>query len=101
MTWLGETIVHGEDIRRPVGITHMYPTEALVGVADFFKGSNLVIGSKKRIAGLKLNATDADWTHGYGPEVSGPMVTLVMAITGRKAAIEDLKGDGVETLRSR
>ena len=70
-------------------------------VAEFYKRSNLVLGAKKRIAGLKLRATDADWTHGDGPEVSGPMVSLVMAMTGRKAAIEDLKGDGVDTLRSR
>ena len=71
------------------------------GKGRFFKGSNLVIGSKKRVAGLKLNATDADWTHGDGPEVSGPMISLLMAMTGRKAAIDDLKGEGVETLRSR
>ena len=101
MTWLGETIVHSEDVRRPVGITHMYPAEALIWTADFFKGSNLVIGAKKRIAGLKLNATDADWTNGDGPEVSGPMISLVMAMTGRKAALDDLKGEGVETLRTR
>src|SRR3954468_25050599 len=45
MSWLGETIVHAEDIRRPLGISHIYPTEALMWTADFFKGSNLVIGS--------------------------------------------------------
>src|SRR4051794_5510743 len=100
-SWLGETIVHGEDIRRPLGITHMYPIDSLVRTADFFKKSNLVIGSKKRIAGLTLNATDTDWSHGTGPEVSGPMVALVMAMTGRKAFIDDLKGDGVQTLRDR
>lgn len=27
-----------------------YPTDAVVRVADFYKGSNLVIGAKKRIA---------------------------------------------------
>jgi uncharacterized protein (TIGR03083 family) len=28
-TWLGETIVHAEDIRRPLGIAHRYPTDAV------------------------------------------------------------------------
>ena len=28
-TWLGEAIVHAEDIRRPLGIEHHYPTEAV------------------------------------------------------------------------
>jgi uncharacterized protein (TIGR03083 family) len=100
-TWLGEVIVHSEDIRRPLGIEHEYPTAVAVEVADFYKGSNLVIGAKKRIAGLQLRATDADWSHGDGPGVSGPIVSLVMAMTGRKAALDDLSGDGVATLRSR
>jgi len=100
-TWLGEVIVHSQDIRRPLGIEHQYNTEALVQVADFYKGSNALIGSKNRIAGLTLRATDADWSHGTGPEVSGPMLSLVMSMTGRKAALDDLSGDGVATLRSR
>ena len=100
-TWLGETIVHSEDIRRALGIQHKYPTDAVVTVADFYKGSNLLIGSKNRIDGLTLRATDADWSHGTGPEVSGPILSLVMAMTGRKAADDDLTGDGVATLRSR
>ena len=100
-TWLGEVIVHSEDIRRALGIQHKYPTDAVVTVADFYQGSNLLIGSKNRIAGLTLRATDADWTHGTGPEVSGPVLSLVMAMTGRKAADGDLAGDGVATLRAR
>jgi uncharacterized protein (TIGR03083 family) len=100
-TWLGEVIVHSSDIRRPLGIDHQFPTDAAVQVADFFKGSNLIIGAKKRIAGLQLRATDADWTNGTGPEVAGPIASLVMAMTGRKAALADLKGDGVAELTAR
>jgi uncharacterized protein (TIGR03083 family) len=101
VTWLGETIVHSEDIRRPLGIGHQYPADAVAQVADFYQGSNLLIGSKRRIEGLALRATDADWSHGTGPEVSGPLLSLVLAMTGRKAAVDDLTGDGVATLRSR
>ena len=100
-TWLGETIVHAEDIRRPLGITRNYPTAAVIRVADFFKGSNLLIGAKKRIAGLSLRATDAQWGTGSGPEVAGPAISLVMAMTGRGAALDDLSGEGLATLRSR
>lgn len=100
-TWLGEVIVHSEDIRRALGIQHAYPADAVVQVADFFKGSNLLIGSKRRISGLTLRATDAEWSHGTGPEVSGPILSLVMAMTGRKVAADDLTGAGVATLRSR
>jgi uncharacterized protein (TIGR03083 family) len=100
-TWLGEAIIHSEDIRRPLGISHDYPTEMVVRVANFYKGSNLIVGAKKRVAGLRLQASDADWSHGDGPEVSGPILSLVLAATGRKMAMDDLSGDGVTTLRSR
>jgi len=53
-TWLGEVIVHAEDIRRPLGIKHSYPTDAVVAVAHFYQGSNMLIGSKRRISGLTL-----------------------------------------------
>jgi uncharacterized protein (TIGR03083 family) len=100
-SWLGETIVHGEDVRGPLGIAHDYPSDALIAVADFYKGSNLLLGGKKRVDGLTLRATDADWSSGSGPEVSGPMKAIVQAIAGRKAALDDLSGDGTSTLSAR
>ncbi len=100
-TWLGETIVHADDIRRPLGIPHDYPAGALARVADFYAGSNLVIGGKRRAAGLALRSTDASWSHGSGPEVSGPLLSLLLAMTGRQAVLADLAGEGVSALRSR
>ena len=98
---LGEAIVHSEDIRRPLGIEHGYPVEAVTRAADFYVTSNLLIGAKDRIKGLTLRASDADWSAGSGPEVAGPVLSLVLAMTGRKAALDDLSGEGVATLRSR
>ncbi len=100
-TMLGETIVHAGDIRRPLGIKHAYPVAAVTRTAQFFTGSNLLIGAKRRISGLTLQATDTGWSHGTGPEVTGPVLSLLMAMTGRRAAIDDLAGDGVATLRGR
>ena len=101
LSWLGETLVHAEDIRRPLGIKHDYPTDALVSVLNFYKGSDALIGTKTRIAGLRLEATDTDWSHGSGPTVRGPMLSLLLAATGRAAGVKDLTGEGTETLRSR
>ena len=98
---LGEAVVHGEDIRRPLGIKRAYPPEAVTRAADFFKGSNLLTGTKRRIAGLGLRADALEWAAGSGPEVTGPALSLLMAMTGRAAAPEDLSGDGVATLASR
>jgi uncharacterized protein (TIGR03083 family) len=98
---LGEAVVHGEDIRRPLGIKRAYPPEAVTRSADFFRRSNLLIGSKRRIAGLRLRADDLEWAAGTGPEATGPALSLLMAMTGRVAALDDLSGEGVATLRSR
>jgi uncharacterized protein (TIGR03083 family) len=98
---LGEIVVHGEDIRRPLGLSHRPPDVALVAVADAWKKSNLLIGTKRRIEGVHLRATDVEWSHGDGPEVSGPMLSLVMAMTGRREFLTDLSGDGVALLAAR
>jgi len=100
-SWLGETIVHAEDIRNPLGIRYEYPADALVRVAEFYRGSNLIIGAKRRVSGLALRATDADWSPGAGPEVSGPLLALLLAMTGRKAALGQLSGEGVQVLQAR
>ena len=101
-SWLGEVIVHAEDIRRPLGIRHEYPVEALRQVADFYKSSNALIGTKSRIAGLSLAATDVEWGHGEdGQQVEGPMLPLLMAMTGRTSACDQLDGPGVDQLRAR
>jgi uncharacterized protein (TIGR03083 family) len=98
---LGETIVHGEDIRRPLGIRRDYPGEVVTQVAAYYQGSDLVVVAKGRIDGLKLVADDGPFTTGSGPLVSGPTLALVMAMTGRATYCDELEGDGVELLRSR
>jgi uncharacterized protein (TIGR03083 family) len=100
-SWLGETIVHGEDVFRALGPYREHPSAHLVTIAGFYAGSNALIGTRRRIDGVTLRATDSDWRHGAGPEVSGPMVALVMAMTGRKPALDDLTGEGVKVLRAR
>ena len=91
----------GEDIRRPLGLKHKAPDAALLAVADNYKNSNLLIGAKRRIAGLCLRATDVEWAYGDGPEVSGPLASLIIAMTGRKHAHPDLSSDGLAVLASR
>jgi uncharacterized protein (TIGR03083 family) len=98
---LGDTLVHSEDIRRPLFIIREYPEASVTKAADFYKGSNLIVGAKKRIAGLRLRATDADWRTGDGPEVTGPAISLLLAMTGRSVALKDLSGDGLNTLAAR
>jgi uncharacterized protein (TIGR03083 family) len=100
-SWLGETIVHGEDIFRALGTYREHPIANVLAAADFYKTSNLLIGAKNRIDGVTLQANDTDWRHGTGPEATGPAIALLMAMTGRKTALDDLSGDGVALLRDR
>jgi len=101
VSWLGEALVHAEDIRRPLGIRHEYPVDAVRTVTEFYAGSNVLIGGKRRVTGVTLQATDTDWTHGSGPLATGPARALMLATTGRKAGLDELSGPGVEILRSR
>ncbi|MFF5159914.1 maleylpyruvate isomerase family mycothiol-dependent enzyme [Streptomyces sp. NPDC000348] len=98
---LGETIVHGEDIRRPLGIRRDHPVEVVTKVAEYYRGTDLVVVAKGRIGGLRLVADDGPFATGSGPLVSGRTLALIMAMTGRAAYCDDLDGDGVELLRSR
>jgi uncharacterized protein (TIGR03083 family) len=98
---VAEAVIHGEDIRRPLGITHAYQPEALTLVGDFVTRGNLLLGGKRRATGLTLTATDVDWTRGSGPEVKGPLASIILGVTGRKAALADLTADGLATLSGR
>nr|MDT0662132.1 maleylpyruvate isomerase family mycothiol-dependent enzyme [Micromonospora sp. DSM 115978] len=98
---LGETIVHGQDIRRPLGIRRDHPITTLTRVARYYSGTDLVVLAKGRIGGLRLVATDGPFAAGSGLPVSGGTLALIMAMTGRVAYCDELQGAGVATLRER
>lgn len=58
-------------------------------------------GARKRLAGLRLVATDLDVRHGDGPEVAGPTEALLMAAAGRADAVAELSGPGREVPAAR
>ncbi|MFW3169341.1 maleylpyruvate isomerase family mycothiol-dependent enzyme [Geodermatophilus sp. CPCC 206100] len=98
---LGEVVVHGADIRRPLGLTRDLPPDTVTRVAEYYSRTDQVVVAKGRIGGLRLAATDGPFSTGAGALVSGPTLALVMAMTGRAAFLEELTGDGVEVLRTR
>jgi uncharacterized protein (TIGR03083 family) len=100
MTMLGEVIVHGEDIRRPLGLASAPAAVAIAECLAMYSKANFPVGAKKRGAGLRLVATDVDWTLGTGPEVTGTGLSLLLAITGRPT-VDGLRGEGLAMLRSR
>lgn len=104
---LADAVVHGLDVRLPLGLPGEVPAEALGPVADFALGTpwpmNVVVGgsARRRVAGVRLVATDADWTHGTGPEVRASAEDLLLLLHGRTPRPEDLSGPGAPTLLAR
>ena len=101
LAMLGETIVHAQDIRLPLGIRHDYPIGTLTRLAEYYQGSDLPVLTRTRIKGLRLVATDGPFATGSGPLVSGTTLALTMAMAGRGAYCDQLHGDGAAILRER
>ncbi|GAA3272672.1 maleylpyruvate isomerase family mycothiol-dependent enzyme [Paenarthrobacter aurescens] len=99
--YLGEVVVHAQDIRRPLGVTRTPNIDALTPVAEFYAGRDFAVASRTRAEGLELRANDGPFIAGTGPLVTGTTLALVMAMAGRISYLEDLQGPGVPTLRSR
>ncbi|MET0872744.1 MAG: maleylpyruvate isomerase family mycothiol-dependent enzyme [Paeniglutamicibacter terrestris] len=99
--WVGEVLIHAQDIRHPLGIKHQSNVDAATAVAHFLVKGDFTVPSKTASAGLRLEATDGSFAVGEGPLVSGPTIALVMAMAGRRNYCEQLTGDGVKILQAR
>lgn len=100
---LTDIVVHSQDIRRAIGASANFGADRLGPILDFVVTKKATRGFTKKgaIDGLRLEATDIGWSHGSGPEVSGPGEALLMSVLGRSSANAELSGDGLETLRAR
>ncbi|MET8778366.1 maleylpyruvate isomerase family mycothiol-dependent enzyme [Nocardia sp. NPDC004654] len=99
--WLGEVIVHAQDIRRPLGLPRTPSVAACLEVARFFAARDFTVPSRSLIEGLRLEATDSAFATGTGPLVHGTTLALTMAMAGRHPYCDDLAGSGLPTLLSR
>jgi hypothetical protein len=54
-----------------------------------------------RARGVRLVATDVDWSAGKGPEVHGQGEALLMAMAGRRGVVAELSGPGQPKLAQR
>jgi len=98
---LGEIVVHGEDVRRPLGLPSRVTTDAANACLDMYVKASFPVGGRKRIGGLRLVSTDTGWSWGTGSEVTGPALSLLLAMTGRPAGMDELSGDGARVLAER
>lgn len=99
--WLGEVLIHGQDIREPLGIEHEVDPEAATALAVFLAQRDFTVSSKTNIAGLRLEATDGPFATGAGPLARGTTMALVMAMAGRGTYCGQLDGAGAKALLAR
>jgi uncharacterized protein (TIGR03083 family) len=98
-TRLVEEVVHGEDIRRPLGLTRTYPQDAVVrSLRHLARTTAAFGGAKELVARIRLTATDAKLSVGDGPEVRGTALALLLVASGRPVALDELDGPGITKL---
>jgi uncharacterized protein (TIGR03083 family) len=99
---LTDLLVHGLDIRWPLGLQREIPEERLRKSLTFLTAAAAgPVVAKGTLDGLRFEAEDIVWAHGSGPTVSGDAEAILLAISGRTTALAHLSGDGVSTLRGR
>ncbi|MFC8041069.1 maleylpyruvate isomerase family mycothiol-dependent enzyme [Paenarthrobacter sp. NPDC057355] len=101
-TRLVEAFLHGEDIRRPLGIHRNYPAPHVATALGYQLRTTTKMGGGKEIAaGWRLVATDTAFDHGSGPAVEGPAIALLLAVSGRPVAETELNGPGAPVFLQR
>ena len=98
---LSDVLIHQQDVRRPLGLPRVIPTDRLECALDTEVTNKFVSGDGEHFKGFNLRATDIDWNYGDGPEVTGSAEALLMVIARRKSATRDLSGPGAAALSAR
>ncbi|HUR47961.1 MAG TPA: maleylpyruvate isomerase family mycothiol-dependent enzyme [Acidimicrobiales bacterium] len=82
---LNHVVIHGLDITVPLGVARHVPDNAILAVLDQLTlgGGHANFGFE--LDGLRLRATDTDWTFGAGEPRTGTAVDLALMITGRSS----------------
>jgi uncharacterized protein (TIGR03083 family) len=100
MPALLDGMIHHQDMRRPLGMPRDIPPDRLLPTLRCAWTAPAVRGVW-RARGVRLVATDVDWSAGKGPEVHGRGEALLMAMAGRRGVVAELSGPGQPKLAHR
>ena len=95
---LTDVLVHGQDIALPLGRTRPVPPAAAAASATRVWRMPFPFRARRRLAGLRLRATDSDLVLGDGALIEGTTGDLLLLLTGRTAAVGRLTGPGAHRL---
>jgi uncharacterized protein (TIGR03083 family) len=97
-----DILIHGGDIRIPLGLSFEPDPDHVAVALDFLTGlwpfGFVPLG---RFSGISLRDNDTSRSWGQGAEVRGPAAALMMAASGRTALLDKLDGPGLQILRQR
>jgi len=99
---LFDVLVHAQDIAIPLGRDYPMPPEAARAGADRVWTMGWPFWARRRLRGVRLLATDIDWSAGAGAELRGPIGMLLLLLTARTTtALPQPSGPGVRTVTER
>lgn len=101
MGQMADGCVHLRDCARPLGLPDDVTLDDWRMLLGWFSGGVRGLVPKNRLEGLQLVATDQDWSWGTGEQITGSSEALAMAVAGRPAALEHLRGTGIDVLATR
>jgi uncharacterized protein (TIGR03083 family) len=99
---LADILVHGGDMRIPLGLTFSPDRERAALAIDFLtKPWRFGFVPLGLLRGICLRANDIDRSWGRGTQVWGPVAALMMTACGRSALLHQLDGPGLQPLQDR
>ena len=101
---LTDILVHSQDIAIPLDVDlPMRPSLSALAATRRWDTRNTWLATVNRklpLDSYQLGAIDTDWSRGQGPDITGPIGAILLLLTGRPAALDQLAGEGAEVLRS-
>jgi uncharacterized protein (TIGR03083 family) len=96
---LTDLLIHGLDIGIPLGLPPQRSPEAFRHSLDFLVRPAVQLAFfRKRAPLVRVVATDLDWSHGSGDEVTGSAADLALALSHRRARLDALGGSGAHAM---
>lgn len=93
---VSDMAIHTQDVRRPLGLDGTLDDAVLDSALEFLTTHKMAttLVDRKPLEGVRLVATDRDWSFGEGDEITGTAEALMMGMAGRPV-LDELTGPGL------
>ncbi|MEZ0166522.1 maleylpyruvate isomerase family mycothiol-dependent enzyme [Kineococcus sp. LSe6-4] len=98
---LVDVLVHGLDVRRPLGVRREVPAARARPALSFLLTAPKGLVPAGLLDGVRVEVEDVDLRHGNGAPVRGPADDVLLVLTGRRAGLDGLTGAGADLLARR